>query len=236
MKLALNRYGWLFATALLTFGAAFAPAQTSLGNVAPTHFRDTGVLVRSEQELLAAKDQPRVAIVEFEDLECPLCAHVAPTVAGALTHYKIAFLRHDFLIPGHVWSRQGAITARYLEDKKSPELAEQYRRDVFANQQAIATPDDLQTFTTRWFDAHGKIGLPTFIDPSGRFAAEVQADITTGERLGVLHTPTIVVIGPRGWIEVTQIGQLDRAINQALAQPPLPPATATAGKAHPATR
>ena len=63
--------------------------------------------------------------MEFEDLECPACAHAYPIVHAAVDKYKIPLMRHDFLIQGHQWSKDAAITARYLEDKVSPEMAAQ---------------------------------------------------------------------------------------------------------------
>ena len=73
--------------------------------------------------------------------------------------------------PATSWSRDGAITARYLQDKVSPEMAEQFRRDVFAAQLSIASKDDLQNFTRKWFQQHGQ-QMPFVMDPSGRLIAE----------------------------------------------------------------
>jgi protein-disulfide isomerase len=163
-----------------------------------------------------------VAILEFEDLECPLCGRAAPIVKSALDKYKIGFVRHDWLIPSHNWSRDAAICARYLQDKvasKVPGIDEQYRRDVFAAQNLIANKDDLQTFTRNWFTKHGQ-QMPFVVDPNGLFAAEVQADCTLGDKIGIIHTPTIVVLGPKGWTEVADLSQLYTVIDQTLAQVP----------------
>src|ERR1700754_1571260 len=135
-----------------------AGAQTAMPSSGATPFKDTS----SFKPPSGAK----VAIIEFEDLECPLCAHVSPMVHDAMSHYGIPRVRYDFIIPGHLWSRAGAINARYLEDKVSPQVAEEYRRDVFASQRLIASPDDLQQFTRKWFQAHGQ-AMPFVIDPSG---------------------------------------------------------------------
>jgi len=156
----------------------------------------------------------KVAIIEFEDLECPLCAQVSPLVQEAMSRYHIPRVHHDFIIQGHAWSRTGAIYARYLEDKVTPQVAEDFRRDVFANQRTIASRDDLQQFTRRWFQSHGQ-QMPFVIDPSGRCAAEVEADCTLGARLGVVHTPTIIVVTAHQWIEVTEPNQLYAAIDRA---------------------
>jgi len=59
----------------------------------------------------------RVAMIEFYDLECPLCAETNPLLIEAANQYKIPWIRHDFLIPNHIWSRQAAITARFFDSK-----------------------------------------------------------------------------------------------------------------------
>ena len=159
----------------------------------------------------------KVAIIEFEDLECPLCAHVSPMVHDAMSHYHVPRVHYDFIIPGHMWSRSGAIYARYLEDKVSPQVAEDYRRDVFASQRLIASQDDLQQFTRRWFQTHGR-AMPFVLDPSGKCAAEVEADCALGRRIGVYQTPTLVVATAHHWIEVTEPDQLYAAIDRAEAE------------------
>jgi protein-disulfide isomerase len=156
-----------------------------------------------------------LAIIEFEDLECPLCALSFPTVHQAMERYHIPRVHHDFIIPSHVWSRTAAINARYLEDRISPKLAEDYRRDIFANQSRIASRDDLATFTRSWFQSRGQ-KMPFVLDPNGRCADEVQADCMLAIRSGVAHTPTIIVATQHQWIEVTP-QQLDRAIEIAKA-------------------
>ena len=130
----------------------------------------------------------KVAIIEWEDLECPACAHAFPFVHMAIDHYHIPYVRYDFLIPGHIWSREAAIYARYLQDKVSPELATQYRREVFASQFKIASKDDLNRFTQEFFAKNGK-QLPFIVDPTGQLAREVEKDVALGNKLGLTETP-----------------------------------------------
>ena len=181
-------------------------AQIAMPSTKATPFRDTSSL----KPPAGAK----VAIVEFEDLECPLCAQVSPLVRDAMSRYHIPRVHHDFIIPGHMWSRSAAIYARYLEDKVAPQVAEDFRRDVFANQRMISSQDDLQQFARRWFQSHAQ-QMPFVIDPSGRCAAEVEADCTLGMRVGIRHTPTILVVTSKEWIEVTDPAQLYAAIDRA---------------------
>ena len=134
----------------------------------------------------------KVALVEFADLECPACAHENPLIEEAAAKYHIPWIRHDFPIPFHRWSRQAAVNARWF-DTKSKKIGDEYRDAVFADQVNIETPDDLHAFTEKFAAAHG-VALPFVIDPQGKFAAEVQADYTLGERLGVHQTPTVWVV------------------------------------------
>jgi protein-disulfide isomerase len=143
----------------------------------------------------------RVAIFEFGDLECPACAHANPILKKAAAQYKIPWLRHDFLIKGHVWSPQAAVNARWF-DTKSKSLGDEYRDEVFASQQQIETRGDLNRFTEKFAQDH-KISLPVMgVDPQGKLMDEVQADIALGNRVGIGKTPTIFIVvntasGPR---------------------------------------
>jgi protein-disulfide isomerase len=134
----------------------------------------------------------RVAIVEFEDLECPMCAQTNPLLKQAADQYHIPWIRHDFPLPMHNWSFQAAVNARFF-DAKSQALGNEYRDTVFANQISIETPVELQRFTQRFADTH-KIPLPTFIDPMGKLAEEVKADYALGQKIGIQHTPTIWIV------------------------------------------
>jgi hypothetical protein len=134
----------------------------------------------------------------------------------AIDHYHIPLVRRDFLIPGHIWSREAAIFARYLQDKVSPDLATEYRREVFASQFKIASKDDLNRFTQEYFTKNGK-QLPFVVDPSGQLLKEVMADNDLGLKLALTETPTIIVATPKGWIQVKDVSDLYQAIDQAEA-------------------
>jgi protein-disulfide isomerase len=177
--------------------------------LAQTAFRDTS--------MLRAPAGSKVAIFEFEDLECPACAHAFPIVHQAIEHYKIPLLRHDFPLQMHIWSFDAAVNARYMQDKISPQFAEDYRRAVFANQSSIASKDDLNAFTQKYFQSHGK-PMPFVIDPNGLFAAEVHADYTLGERVGLTQTPTIFIVTQKGYVQVTDVTQLYSMLDTAIAE------------------
>jgi protein-disulfide isomerase len=172
-------------------------------------FKDTSVL----KPPAGAK----VAIYEFEDMECPGCAAAFPIVHKAAAQYKIPLVRHDYPWSFHIWSFDAAVTARYLQDKLSPQLADDFRRDVFAGQNRIASKDDLARFTAMWFQSHNQT-MPFVMDPSGACKAEVESDRALGDRVGVHSTPCIFVVTQTSWVPVADINQLDRLIVNALAQ------------------
>jgi protein-disulfide isomerase len=162
----------------------------------------------------------RVALVEFVDMECPVCGNENPVIKRAIQQYKIPWVRHDFLIPYHVWSTQAAINARWF-DQKSKSLGDEYRDQVFANQASIYSLVVLHDFTDKFARSHG-ISLPFALDPQGALSAAVKADNEMGKRTGIEHTPTVFIVtaGGKGaqYIEVRNIDQdLYRTIDQALA-------------------
>ncbi|MGD0632277.1 MAG: thioredoxin domain-containing protein [Terracidiphilus sp.] len=161
----------------------------------------------------------KVAIVEFEDLECPDCAHANPLLKEATGKYKIPWVRHDFPLPFHNWSFNAAVNARWF-DLKSKALGDEYRDAVFANQPAITSPEILHDFTDKFARSHG-IDLPFAIDPQGKLAAEVKGDYALGQRIGIEHTPTIWVVtaSSKGapFVEVLDRSKLYQLIDQALA-------------------
>jgi protein-disulfide isomerase len=176
-----------------------------------TNFKDTS--------MLRAPAGVPVAIYEFEDLECPACARAFPITRAAAEKYKIPMMHHDFPLKMHIWSFDAAVIARYIQDKISPQAAEEYRRAVFANQTAIASKDDLNAFTQKYFQSHGR-AMPFVVDPTGRFAAEVNADYTLGERVGLTQTPTIFIVTQKGYQQVSDVTQLYAMLDTAIAENP----------------
>src|SRR5271170_8005711 len=185
-----------------------------------------------DTSMLRAPAGVPVAIYEFEDLECPACAHAFPIVHAAAEKYKIPLIRRDFPLGGaHIWSFDAAVIARYIQDKISPQAADDYRRAVFADQVSIATKEDLNAFSQKYFQSHGRV-MPFVIDPNGLFAAEVRADHTLGERVGLTQTPTIFIVTQKGYIQVTDVTQLYAMLDTAIAENPAPAPKAKTVAAH----
>ncbi len=161
----------------------------------------------------------RVAIVEFEDMECPDCARANPVLRQAAATYKIPWLRHDFPLPFHAWSFNAAVNARWF-DLKSKAIGDEYRDAVFANQQSITSPEVLRDFTTKFAQSKG-IDLPFAMDPQGKLASEVKGDYALGQRIGIEHTPTIWVVTANSkgapFVEVVDRTKLYQLIDEAIA-------------------
>ncbi len=174
-----------------------------------------------DPEALKPPAGARVAVIEFEDLECPDCAAANPLLMEATAKYDIPWVRHDFPLPFHNWSFQAAVYARWF-DTKSKKLGDDYRNTVFANQPSIETPGGLTQFTENYAQSHG-IALPFSVDPQGQLAAEVKADYALGQRIGIEHTPTIWVVtnganAAPPFVEVVDRTRLYQLIDQALAE------------------
>lgn len=143
--------------------------------------------------LLKPPTGSKVAIVVFEDLGCPACAHTHPFEINAAKAANVPLLRYDFPIEGHVWTFDGAVCARYIQKRLSPALADQFRGDVFKAQQSISNKDDIRQFTQHWLQQHGQ-QMSFVLDPTGDLAREVRSDYDLGLRVNVRYTPTVLVV------------------------------------------
>jgi protein-disulfide isomerase len=207
-----NRAGLFLSLAAALLLASAATAHAQFGAPPPgTQVHDPAAL--------RPPAGARVAIVEFEDMECPDCGRANPVLRDAAAKYHIPWVRHDFPLPFHAWSFNAAVNARWF-DARSKALGDEYRDQVFANQISINTPDQLRQFTQKFADGH-KIALPFAVDPQGKLAALVKADYALGQRVGIEHTPTIWVVTANSkgapFVEVVDRSKLYQLIDQAMA-------------------
>ncbi len=161
----------------------------------------------------------RVALVVFEDLQCPDCRRAAPLVEEAAKTYKIPVVRHDFPLPMHNWSFDAAVFARYF-DTHSKQLGNAFRDYIFEHQPEI-TPQSLRSFAEK-FAADHKVDMPFVVDPQGKLAAGVTADRDLGKSVGIAHTPTLYVVSDRTrgkpFVEVVDRSQLFQLIDAMLRE------------------
>jgi protein-disulfide isomerase len=160
-----------------------------------------------------------VALIVFEDLQCPQCARAAPLLAQASQTYKIPLVLHDFPLPMHNWSMNAAIMARYF-DTHSKSVGDAFRLYVFEHQREIL-PDNLRGFAEK-FATERKIQLPFVLDPEGKLSGLIAADRELGKTINLDHTPTIYVVTEKKagtpFVEVKDLSQLYATIDAVKKQ------------------
>jgi protein-disulfide isomerase len=175
----------------------------------------SGSALAQDTSVLRPPKGAKVAIIAFEDLQCPDCADAEPLLQDAAATYKVAIVRHDFPLYQHAWAFEAHVIAAYL-DTRSPALGEEFRHWVYENQKSI-NRTNLRGMAERFADEH-KITLPAAIDPTGKLAARVQADYQLGQELNIQHTPTLYVVSEtqrsEPFIEGADRGQLFEVIEQ----------------------
>lgn len=162
----------------------------------------------------------QIAIVIFEDLECPMCRRTAPLVEQASKTYKIPVVRHDFPLPMHPWSYQAAVFARYF-DANSKSVGNEFRDYIFQNQLEINI-QNLRSYAEKFATAHKLEALPFVIDPNGKLAAQVNADRDLGKAIKLDHTPTVYIVSSRNpskpYVEVKDNNQLYSTIDAMMKE------------------
>jgi len=149
----------------------------------------------------------QVALIAFEDLQCPDCADSEALLEEASAKYGIPLVRRDFPLPMHNWSFEAHVLARYFDTQTDTQtgtnadpkaganalpLGEGFRRWVYANQSSI-NKGNLRGMAERFADQH-HLELPANYDPKGELKKLVLADFALGQQVGVLHTPTVYVV------------------------------------------
>src|SRR4029077_8391060 len=167
------------------------------------------IFAQDVPEALRPPKGAQVALVVFEDLQCPQCGRTAPLLVQASRTYKIPLVQHDFPLPMHNWSFDAAVLARYF-DTHSKEIGNAFRDSVFEHQMEI-NPQNLRGFADKFASDH-KIGLPFVVDPAGKLAGLVRADKDLGVSLHIEHTPTIWIVSNKRngkpYVEVTDTKEL----------------------------
>jgi protein-disulfide isomerase len=161
----------------------------------------------------------QIAIVVFEDLQCPQCRRVAPILEQASKTYKIPLVRHDFPLPMHNWSYDAAVMARYF-DTTSKALGNEFRDYIFSNQLEI-NPQNLRRYAEKFAGEH-KVDFPFVVDPQGKFASLVNADRDQGKAIKLDHTPTVYVVSSRHpdrpYVEMKDANQLYALIDAMMKE------------------
>jgi protein-disulfide isomerase len=193
--------------------------STQIRFVAAVVLTLASTLAWCDTSMLRPPKGSKVAIIVFEDLECPQCARAAPLLHEAAKKYDIPLIQHDFPLRQHPWSLEAAINARYF-DTKSPKLGDEYRLFIFQNQNYV-TKQNLRGMTEKWAEQH-QMTLPFVVDPSGELANKVEADRQMGNRIPLDHTPTVYIVTDAAHVtpvtEVKDLNQLYQTLDELTKQ------------------
>jgi len=202
MKMGMNLLRTLLAVVAIAAAAIPVSAQNT----------------EAKMQILKPPPGAKVAIVSFEDFECPDCARAHPLLLEMAKQYNVPLVRHDFPLPQHPWSMQAALINRYIESK-DPKLAAQYRDEVYSNQPQFGEEaEKFSQWVTQWGASHG-MPLPFVIDPTGKFKQAIDADRDLGRRINIDHTPTIYVVSSNRvqepFVEIADRAQMGEKIEEA---------------------
>jgi protein-disulfide isomerase len=170
-----------------------------------------GMAYAADGSSLKPPSGAKVAVVVFEDLECPLCARAYPLIWQAANAAHVPVVLHDFPLSKHPWSFQAAVYARFF-DTKSQKLGDDFRGYIYQNQPAI-TPGNLLQYVQKFADDN-HVPLPFAVDPEAKLKEKIQADYALGLKCALSGTPTIFVVG-RGNPSFIQVSDLD-SISQTI--------------------
>ena len=131
-----------------------------------------------------------VEIIEFSDFQCPFCQRLTDTLEQLKSEYgsDIRLVFKDYPLPNHAQAFKAAEAGNCANQQgKFWEL-----HDTMFSRQSELGVDDLKRHA-------GELGLDqaafdACLD-SGRFAEQVNADLTAGQQYGVSSTPTVFING-----------------------------------------
>ena len=179
------------------------------------------------EQLIDTRNQPSVGpanapvtIVEYADLECPMCAYFQKFLESELlSHYaeKVRIVFKEFPITSHPWSTTAAL-ANECAVQIDPSKFLNYRTLIFANQESIS-PTNLREQLLSLGEQAGlnRASLSSCLDAKAS-QGRIEASRNEAQTLGVNKTPTFFVNG-RIVIGIRSAQSFYSIIDEALAAP-----------------
>ena len=173
----------------------------------------------AQKPLVEGKKDSPVRVVIYEDLQCSDCAVFGDMLdRELLPKYasKVAFEHHDFPLAKHLWARQAALVARYLQFV-GEEKALAFRRQIMAKQKQVTVEtfaDWVRTFCSN-NGLDGAKALEALND--AHLQALIQKDFDVGTARGIARTPTALVNG-EPFIETFTAAEISAGIEKALKE------------------
>lgn len=151
------------------------------------------VEVSLDDDAMMGDENAPVTIVEFSDYECPFCGrHFTQTYPQLKKEYvdtgKVKIVFRDYPLPFHPAAQKAAEAAECAGDQgKYWEM----HNKLFSNQQALGVAD-LKKYAGEL--AIKQSEFDECLD-SGKYASEVQSDLSDGSAYGVSGTPSFFING-----------------------------------------
>jgi protein-disulfide isomerase len=188
-----------------------------LGLVLP--FREDFVrgMIKTEDVPSVGPSNAAVTVVEYADLECPMCAHLHEFLENKLLPKygdKVRVIFKEFPLPSHDWSATAAVANECAYQIK-PSAFPGFRTLIFADQSAI----NAANFRERLLSLGEAAGvdrskLAACIDSKASLS-RVEAARREGGALGINKTPTSFVNG-RIVIGMPPEATFDKIVDEAL--------------------
>jgi len=178
------------------------------------------------------RQDAKVVIVNYDDFQCPFCAHMHQTLVNELLPKyadRIKLVYKDFPLPMHPWAIHASVDANCLAAQNNDAFWA-YANYVHANYQEIGgggkqLPQQFEALD-RIATQHGQ----QFRVDAGKLSACIKAkddaqvvrSLREGEAIGVEATPTIFINGYKidGALPAAQIqAAIDRALQEANSAP-----------------
>ncbi len=170
--------------------AAPLVAEGARGPVQPS---SEAVPVDADDLVWGSPNAP-VTIVQFQDLECPYCARVQPTLAQLEARYapgQLRFVLKHNPLPFHKQAHEGARFAQAVRELGGPAAARDFVARAFANQRALGTEAYRRFATEAGLDARRVEERAN----SAEVRESVERDMALAKRVGLSGTPSFLVNG-----------------------------------------
>jgi len=134
-----------------------------------------------------------ITIIEYSEFQCPFCERVQPTVKRIMKDYqgKVRWTVRDFPLGFHNRAKPAAIAARCAKDQGK--FWEMYE-ELFKNQKNLGDADLKKYASTIGLDAKK---YDECVNNPAKQLEIIEANIRSGEKVGVTGTPAYFVNGRR---------------------------------------
>ena len=132
----------------------------------------------------------KLTLIEYGDYQCPGCAQAAPIVAKVVKHFgdKLLFAFRNFPLDQHPFAEPAAETAEFAaEQGKFWEMHDA----LYKNSKTLSEATFPKLAKQIGLDADA---LAEALE-SGKYAAQVKAEVEKGEKAGVPGTPAFFING-----------------------------------------